>query len=99
MTEEDDKPNDEEKTKDDTIDDGYSDLPSEPLEEVFSSLEPTEVNMARDFLESGGIETFIFDGAGSRMLGNTVAVMARLMVHERDAADARRLLKDMGFNR
>ncbi|HEY6420523.1 MAG TPA: DUF2007 domain-containing protein [Candidatus Binataceae bacterium] len=85
--------------EDDDTNDDQGDLPSEPLEEVFSSLEPTEVNMARDFLETGGIETFIFDGAGSRMLGTTVAVMARLMVHEKDADEARLLLKDMGFNR
>lgn len=67
------------------------------LEQVFASIDPTEVRMARDCVDQGGIESFIFDSASSRMLGTTVAVPSRLMVHAEDAGEARQRLRDMGF--
>jgi putative signal transducing protein len=74
---------------DDTID--------PPLEQVFSSVDATEIRIARDFLDEGGIETFIFDGEMSRILGSTAAIPARLMVYANDAAEARERLKELGF--
>lgn len=67
------------------------------LEQIFTSIDPMQVRMARDLLEGGGIEAFIFDGESSRMLGSTVAVEARLMVHADSAAEARSRLKELGF--
>ncbi|HUY29221.1 MAG TPA: DUF2007 domain-containing protein [Candidatus Binataceae bacterium] len=67
------------------------------LEEVFSTIDSTQVQMARDLLSEAGFECWVFDADGSRMLGSTAAIAARLMVH-RDRADAARTsLKDLGF--
>ncbi len=70
--------------------------PSE-LEEILSSIDPTSVRMAHDYLKQSGIESFVFDTASSRMLGTTAAVPARLMVHADAAKEARKRLKDLGF--
>ncbi len=67
------------------------------LEQVFQSIDPTQVRIARDLLEGSGIQTFIFDGETSRMLGSTVAIEARLMVPAESAQDARTRLKELGF--
>ena len=67
------------------------------LEQVFTSIDPMQVRMARDLLDAGGIEAFIFDDEASRLLGSTVAVRARLMVHADCADEARECLKDLGF--
>ena len=73
---------------------------SEPqeLELVFQSIDPVQVRIARDLLDSAGIPTFIFDGETSRMLGTTVAIESRLMVPGGLAADARVTLKELGFD-
>ncbi|HUY37516.1 MAG TPA: DUF2007 domain-containing protein [Candidatus Binataceae bacterium] len=68
------------------------------LEEVFSTIDSTQVQMARDLLAEAGFECWVFDADGSRMLGSTAAIVARLMVH-RDRAEAARVsLKDLGFS-
>ncbi len=67
------------------------------LEQVFTSIDPMQVRMARDLLDAGGIEAFIFDDGASRLLGSTVAVRARLMVHKDCADEARECLKELGF--
>jgi Putative prokaryotic signal transducing protein len=67
------------------------------LEQVLVSMDPVQIQMARDLLRAGGIESFVFDGASSRMLGSTAALPARLMVHADDGAEARARLKDLGF--
>jgi len=67
------------------------------LTEVFSSLDPTQVQIAHDLLDGSGIEAFIFDDESSRMLGTTPAVPVRLMVHAADAGEARERLRDLGF--
>jgi hypothetical protein len=67
------------------------------LREVFASFDPMQVQMARDFLDAGGIETFVFDGQASRMLGNTSAIATRLMVYADDASEALERLKELGF--
>ena len=67
------------------------------LEQVFTSVDPMQVRMARDLLDAGGIEAFIFDDGASRLLGSTVAVKARLMVHADCADEARECLKELGF--
>ena len=72
--------------------------PSE-LEEIFASIDPTPVRMARDYLNAAGIESFIFDAASSRMLGTTAGVPVRLMVHRDAAEDARSRLNDLGFTK
>jgi len=70
--------------------------PSE-LEEIFTSIDPTPVRMAHDYLNDAGIESFVFDAASSRLLGMTAAVPTRLMVHRDAAKDARERLKELGF--
>jgi hypothetical protein len=67
------------------------------LEEVFSSIESTPVQMARDLLSEAGFECWVFDAEGSRMLGTTAAIVARLMVHRDRAEAARKTLKELGF--
>lgn len=67
------------------------------LEEVLALIDPVQVGMARDLLEQGGIESFIFDDESSRMLGTTPAVLIRLMVHNERADEAREALKQLGF--
>ena len=67
------------------------------LEEVYASVDAMQVDMARDLLQSSGIECFVFDADSSRMLGSTAAVTARLMVHADAAEEARSRLKDLGF--
>ncbi|MGO9450220.1 MAG: DUF2007 domain-containing protein [Candidatus Binataceae bacterium] len=67
------------------------------LEEVFSSIDSTQVEMAHDLLQSSGLDCFVFDAQGSRMLGSTAAVPARLMVRAADAAEARERLKELEF--
>jgi hypothetical protein len=69
----------------------------EELEEIFASIDPLQVRIARDFLTEAGIEAFVFDGESSRMLGTTAAVPARLMVHADRAGEARERLKELGF--
>ncbi len=69
----------------------------EQLVEVLAAIDPMQVRMAHDLLESNGIESFIFDEESSRMLGTTAAVPARLMVHADASDDALRLLADLGF--
>jgi Putative prokaryotic signal transducing protein len=64
---------------------------------VFTNIDPVVVKLARDLLEAGGIETFIFDDQAAQMLGSTVAVNARLMVHAEAADEARDRLKELGF--
>jgi hypothetical protein len=67
------------------------------LELVFTNIDPVVVRMARDLLEAGGIETFIFDDQAAQILGSTVAIEARLMVHGEVAQEARDRLKELGF--
>ncbi len=70
---------------------------SPELVEVFASIDPTQMRIARDMLEGAGIECFVFDRESSRMLGTTAAVPTRLMVHSDRAAEARSRLKDLGM--
>jgi hypothetical protein len=71
--------------------------PPEELEDVFTSIDPTRMQIARDFLTQSGIECFVFDTEASRMLGTTAAIPSRLMVYADVADEARRQLKDLGF--
>jgi hypothetical protein len=75
----------------------YDDDQNQRLEQVFTSIDPMQVRIARDLLEGGGIEAFIFDDESARMLGSTVAIEARLMVHADLAEEARSRLKELGF--
>jgi Putative prokaryotic signal transducing protein len=76
-----------------------NDSPPSPdqLEEVFNSIDAVEVGMARDLLESSGMECFVFDASASQMLGSTAAITVRLMVRAEDAVEAREALKELGF--
>jgi Putative prokaryotic signal transducing protein len=67
------------------------------LEEVFASIDPTQMQIARDLLTQAGIECFVFDTESSRMLGTTAAIPSRLMVHAHAARDALERLKELGF--
>jgi hypothetical protein len=71
--------------------------PPEELEDVFTSIDPTRVQIARDFLIQAGIECFVFDSEASRMLGTTAAIPIRLMVHADAVEEARKRIKDLGF--
>jgi Putative prokaryotic signal transducing protein len=73
------------------------DFAPDELAEVLASIDPLEVQMARDFLTEAGIEAFVFDDESSRMLGTTAAIPARLMVHADRAVEARERLKELGF--
>jgi Putative prokaryotic signal transducing protein len=70
---------------------------SSELEEIFTSIDPTPVRMAHDYLNEAGIESYVFDAASSRMLGTTAGVPVRLMVHRDAAEDARDRLNELGF--
>jgi hypothetical protein len=72
-------------------------LNPDDLTEVFTSVDPMQVQMAHALLDGGGIESFIFDDESSRMLGSTAAVPTRLMVHAANADEARSRLKELGF--
>ena len=67
------------------------------LEAVFQTIDPVRVRMARDLLQQGGIEAFIFDDESSRMLGSTSAIESRLMVHADCIEEARSRLRELGF--
>lgn len=67
------------------------------LVEVFSSIDPMQVRIARDLLSDSGIECFVFDEETSRMLGTTAAIPARLMVHAARKDEAQEQLKNLGF--
>jgi hypothetical protein len=72
---------------------------SSELEEIFTSIDPTPVRMAHDYLTDAGIESFVFDAASSRLLGTTAGVPVRLMVHRDAAKYARDRLNDLGFTK
>ena len=74
-----------------------ADIDTSELVEVFASIDPTQMRMARDLLEESGIECFVFDGENARMFGNSAAFPTRMMVHRDFAADAIARLKDLGF--
>jgi hypothetical protein len=74
-----------------------ADIDPSELVEVFASIDPTQMQMARDLLENSGIECFVFDGENSRMFGNSAALPTRMMVHRDVAQDAIARLKDLGF--
>jgi hypothetical protein len=67
------------------------------FEEVFASIDSTQMLMAKDYLTNEGLQVFVADEEASRMLGSTSAVMSRLMVHADAVPEARRILKDLGF--
>ncbi len=67
------------------------------LTEVFASIDPTQMRIARDMLEGAGIECFVFDRESSRMLGTTAAVPSRLMVQGDRAEEAKSRLKELGL--
>ncbi len=71
--------------------------PPEELEDVLTSIDPTRMQIARDFLTQAGIECYVFDSEASRMLGTTAAIPSRLMVHADAAKEARKQLKELGF--
>jgi hypothetical protein len=67
------------------------------LVEVFASIDPTQMRMARDLLEESGIPCFVFDRENSRMFGSSAAFPVRMMVHRDVAEDAIARLKELGF--
>ncbi len=67
------------------------------LVEVFASIDPIQMRMARDLLEGSGIPCFVFDRENSRMFGSSPAFPIRMMVHRDVADDAVQRLKDLGF--
>ena len=73
------------------------DIDPAELEEIFASIDPLPVRMARDYLANAGIESFVFDDQSSRMLGTTAAVPVRLKVHADRAVEARQRLEELGF--
>ena len=76
--------------------------PAAPVDEselvqVFASIDPMQMRMARDLLEGSGIACFVFDRENSRMFGSSAAFPIRLMVHRDVADDALARLKELGF--
>jgi hypothetical protein len=69
----------------------------EELLEVFSSFDPVQVQIARDLLDGGAIEAFVFDAHASGIIWGGALVPTRLMVHAADADEARSRLKELGF--
>jgi hypothetical protein len=67
------------------------------LVQIFASIDPMQMRMARDLLEGSGIECYVFDLQNSRMFGNSAALPTRLMVHRDVADDALARLKELGF--
>ena len=67
------------------------------LATIFQSTDPVRVHLARDLLQQGGIEAFVFDDESSRMLGSTSAIEARLMVHADCVEEALSRLRELGF--
>jgi succinylarginine dihydrolase len=67
------------------------------LVEIFASIDPTQMRMARDLLGESGIECFVFDRENSRMFGSSAAFPARMMVHRDVAQDAIARLRELGF--
>jgi len=69
------------------------------LVEVFSNIDYTLVCIARDQLDGCKIASFIFDQftANAPFSQLRMAVPNRLMVQQRDAAEAREILKELGF--
>ena len=67
------------------------------LVQVFASIDPMQMRMARDLLEGSGIECFVFDRENSRMFGSSAAFPSRLMVHRDVADDAFARLRELGF--
>jgi hypothetical protein len=63
------------------------------LVEVFENIDPTPVEMARDYLKDAGIESFVF--AASSVLGGSFPT--RLMVRADAAKDARERLTELGM--
>lgn len=74
-----------------------NDQNSPELTEVFSSIDPTQMRIARDMLEGAGVECFVFDPESSRLLGTTAAVPSRLMVPADRADEANSRLRELGL--
>lgn len=53
-----------------------------------------EAALARSFLDSEGISSFVFDGAHQYGGPASISIPARLMVAEEDLEDAARVLRD-----
>ena len=68
---------------------------------VFENIDASLVWIARDTLESVGIESFIFDEDTSRIFGvrGRLLVPSRLMVYADKADEARVCLRDVGFEK
>jgi hypothetical protein len=65
---------------------------------VYAGAYPSEVYMAKNLLETEGIETFIKDELTSQVIGFSTALGGvKLMVHENDAPRALELLTAGGY--
>ncbi len=73
--------------------------PQDPdeLREVLATIDPIQIQIARDMLTEAGIESFVFDTESSRMFGSAPGVPSRLMVHTERADEALQILKELGF--
>ena len=67
------------------------------LVEVFEGADPVQLQVVRDMLEQAGIEISVFDKMSARMLGTTLGVPERVMVHKDDEQEAIARLKDLGL--
>jgi hypothetical protein len=82
---------------DDDPKDTSSPVDESELVQIFASIDPMQMRMARDLLEGSGIECYVFDRENSRMLGSNPAFPIRMMVHRDVADDAFARLKELGF--
>lgn len=74
-------------------------MAGDELVEVYTDGDLVSLQIARDRLQSVGIEAFIFGAETARILGlyGGAAIPARLMVYADRAAEARDRLRELGF--
>lgn len=63
---------------------------------VYSPAKPFEVNLAKNYLESEGIETVLQNELASQIYGN-LADKAVLLVKEKDFEQATKILTERGY--
>lgn len=63
---------------------------------VFSASKPFEVNLAKNFLESEGIETILQNELASQLYGNAVDKV-KLLVKEKDVEQATKILIERDY--
>ena len=64
--------------------------------ELLRTNDPVHLSFLGAVLRDGGIEPIVLDQHMSVLEGSAAAIPRRLMVNDEDAADARRILREVG---